>query len=179
VPGAEQAGLLVQDTVLNPVRFWREYGLAACASQPAAPAEAECESIWVPWNCLIGEGLVRYGYIAEAAELVKRLMRAITMNIQKQGVFRKHYNARTGAGLGERIAALGLPPLDLFLATLGVQIESIWRVHLNGRNPYPWPVILRFRGLVIHRSLDSTEITFPNGEKVIVDSTEPCVVDGK
>ena len=179
VPNTEKAELLVKKTIIHPTRFWRTYGLAACTTTPAPEASTDCESIWVPWNCLIGEGLVNYGFTDAATEIVSRLMDAITLNIKKSGAFRKTYNAQTGAGIGERNAVLGLPPLDLFLTTLGVRIESIWRVHLSGKNPYPWPVTIRFRGLHILRKEESTEITFPNGEVITVDSTAPCVVDGR
>ncbi len=179
VPDAEKAESLVKKAIIHPTRFWREHGIAACATLPAPEASSDCESIWVPWNCLIGEGLMRYGYKNAAAEIVSRLMDAIVMNVRKSGTFRKTYHAHTGAGIGERNSVLGLPPLDLFLSTLGVRIESPWRVHLSGENPYPWPVKIGLRGLEIRRYEKSTEITFPNGEMITVDSTDPCTVDGR
>ena len=179
VPDAEKAELLVKKTIIHPTRFWRDFGLAACATTPAPEASSECESVWIPWNSLIGEGLVNYGYREAAAEIVSRNMDAIILNIRKNGTFRKTYNAATGAGIGERNAVLGLPPLDLFLQTLGVRIESIWRVHLSGTNPFPWPVVIRFRGLEIRRQAESTMVTFPNGETITVETTGPCVVDGR
>lgn len=175
----EQAGLLIRQTILEPSRFWRPFGLAACATRPAPEAEIECESVWIPWSCMVGEGLVRYGFVAEAADLVTHMMGGIVENLRRSGAFRKHLHGQTGAGIGERNAVLGLPPLDLFLKTLGVSIQSVWRVHLSGRNPFPWPVTLRMRGLTIRRGLEQTEITFPNGESVTVTSDEPCVVDGR
>ena len=33
--------------------------------------------------------------------------------------------------------------------------------------------------LEIRRRLDSTEVTFPNGETVVVDTPEPTMVEGK
>ncbi len=179
VPSPEQAEALVKKTISHPTRFWRQYGLAACATRPAPEAAELCESVWVPWNCMVGEGLLHYGYQEMAAELVSRLMDAIVLNLKKTGAFRKHYHAVTGDGIGERDAVLGLPPLDLFLNTLGVRIDSIWRVGLRGRNPFPWGVTVKFRGLVIHRGPELTEITFPNGETVVVSHTEPCVVEGR
>jgi hypothetical protein len=175
----EQAEGLVKKTVIHPLRFWRRYGLAACATRPDPEAADLTESVWIPWNCMVGEGLLRYGYREAAAELVTRLMDAITANLKQGGAFRRHHHAGTGEGLGERDAALGLPPLDLFLAALGVRIDSIWRVGLRGRNPFPWEVTVKFRGLIVRRGLESTEVTFPSGESVIVAHAEPCVVEGK
>jgi neutral trehalase len=179
VPGPEQADRLVKKSIIHPKKFWRNFGLAACATVPAPEVKRECDSVWIPWNCLVGDGLVDYGYSEAASELVSRMMDAITGSLKKSGAFRKHYDAQTGEGIGERNAVLGLPPLDLFLRTLGVQIYSIWRVRLTGRNPFPWTVVVRFRGLEIRRRLDSTEVTFPNGETVLVESPEPTVVEGR
>lgn len=179
VPDAEVADRLVKKSVINPRRFWRTYGLAACATVPSPEVKRDCDSVWIPWNCLVGDGLVDYGYAEAASELVSRMMDAITTSLQKSGSFRKHYDARTGEGIGERNAVLGLPPLDLFLRALGVQIYSIWRVRLSGRNPFPWAVTIRFRGLEIQRRLDATEIRFPNGEVVVVETPEPTMVEGK
>jgi len=179
VPQPAEAERLVKKSIIHPNRFWRPFGLAACATIPAPEVKADCDSVWIPWNCLVGDGLVDYGYTEAASELVSRMMDAITMSLRKSGAFRKHYDAQTGEGIGERNSVLGLPPLDLFLRTLGVQIYSIWRVRLSGRNPFPWTVVVRFRGLEIRRRLDSTEVTFPNGETVVVETSEPTLVHGR
>ena len=63
-----------------------------------------------------------------------------------------------------------------FLQTLGVTILSATRVRLEGKNPFPWPVTLRFRGLTVKRGADSTEVTFHNGKSVTVTDSKPCVV---
>ena len=176
VPSAEQAEKMIKKTIIHPARFWRSYGLAACATLPAPETEQDCEQVWIPWNCIVGEGLMRYGHQEAAAELVSRMMDAITLNLRERGAFYKFYNAGTGAGIGDRNGVLGLPPLDLFMTALGVTIYSPWRVRLEGRNPFPRPVLIRFRGLQVRRRLDSTEITFPNGETVEVEETAPTIV---
>jgi hypothetical protein len=179
MPEAAEAERLVKKSIIHPNRFWRNFGLAACATIPDPEVKADCDSIWIPWNCLVGDGLVEYGYAEAASELVGRMMDAVTASLHKSGAFRRHYDAHTGEGIGERNAVLGLPPMDLFLKALGVQIYSIWKVNLTGRNPFPWTVVVRFRGLEIRRRLDSTEVTFPNGETVIVETSEPTMVEGK
>jgi hypothetical protein len=62
------------------------------------------------------------------------------------------------------------------LQTLGVTIFSATRVRLEGCNPFPWPVTLRFRGLTVTRGIDSTKVTFHNGKSVTVTDPAPCVV---
>jgi len=132
------------------------------------------------WNSLVGFGLLRYGYRDLAAELVGRLMDAITRSLEETGTFRKHYDANTGAGIGERNVLDGLPPLGLFLAALGLKIFSPWKVSLRGPNPFPWPVTVRFRGLVVQCTRQSTRVSFPSGQVVEVSAVEmPCLVEGR
>jgi hypothetical protein len=49
-------------------------------------------------------------------------------------------------------------------------------VRLEGKNPFPWPVTVQYKGLKIVRGLDRTEVKFPNSKSVIVDDPAPCVV---
>jgi hypothetical protein len=71
----------------------------------------------------------------------------------------------------------GLAPVGLFLQVLGVQILSPTRVRLEGENPFPWEVTVRYRGLKVVRGLNSTVITFPNGKSLTVTDLSPCVVE--
>jgi hypothetical protein len=128
---------------------------------------------------MVGEGLVQFGYNDLAAELFSRLMDAIGQNLRQSGTFRKHFSAVTGLGIGERNALSGLPPVGLFLEILGVQLYSPWKVGLKGKNPFPWPVKIRFRGMIISRDLEVTLITFPDGQTVKINDPAPCVVTGR
>jgi hypothetical protein len=131
------------------------------------------------WNALIAEGLVANGQRELAAELVARLMEAIAQNLGVNGSFWQHYHARTGQGLGERDMLLGLPPLGLFLEVLGVRLISPWEVMLEGSNPFPWEVKIKYRGLTVERGLEKTHVTFPDGQTLVVEETTPCLVIGR
>lgn len=181
VPSAEQAESLIKKYVMRPNRYWHGYGLPACPPPESRTPElvAICETVWLPWNALVGEGLVQYGYHELAAELFSRLMDAMMQNLRQTGAFRKHFDGATGQGIGERNALSGLPPLGLFLDILGVQIHSPWKVRLVGKNPFPWPVKIRYRGMVLTRDPEVTLITFPDGQTVKVNSPAPCLVTGR
>ncbi|MCH7664086.1 MAG: hypothetical protein IH859_09505, partial [Chloroflexi bacterium] len=137
------------------------------------------EVVWNPWNVLIAEGLLAYDARQEAADLVKKMMDGGIRVLKTDGGFRKHIHADSGEGLGESNALAGLPPLGLFMDTLGVRIISPWRVRLEGSNPYPWPVVIKFKGLKIERKRELTTITFPDGESVVVDDPAASIVDGR
>jgi hypothetical protein len=86
------------------------------------------------------------------------------------------YHADTAVGIGECNALAGLAPLGFFLQTLGVTIQSPIKVRLEGRNPFPWPVTLYYRGLMVVRDKEYTKLALPNGKSITITDIAPCVV---
>ena len=172
----QQARTLVSRTLLNADRFDRPFGLPACPSPPTKAAEAICLGVHLPWNQFVAEGMLAYGYQSEATRLFAHLMGGIIQNLRENNAFYERYNAEVGTGVGERNALVGLAPVGLFLQILGVRIISSTRVRLEGVNPFPWTVKLRYRGLEIEREMSKTKITFPHGEQVEVTDEAPCIV---
>jgi hypothetical protein len=152
--------------------------LSACpfSDEEDSPNYEPGRNIHIHWNSLIGAGLLHYDYREQAAELVTRLMQAVIQSLKKRKSFYQYYDAKTGAGKGERNALQGLSPVGLFLETLGVRLISATCVALSGKNPFPWPVTIRYRGLTIVREKKHTRITFPGGQTAIVRSSDPRIV---
>lgn len=167
-----RASELINKTILNEEEFWKPFGIPAC-SQGAVLDEYPYDAVHMIWNTLIGIGLIKYGYQNEAAELVTRLMNAVIKNLKANNSFYSYYFSDSGQGIGERNGISGLPPFNLFLKTLGVKIITPTRVFIQGINPFPWPVSIRYRGLWIHRETNKTKIVFPGGQSAIVKSPEP------
>ena len=176
VMDTQQAQALIGRTLLNAERFDRPFGIPACPSAPRKEAEAVCLSVHLPWNQLVIEGLLAYGFRAEATRLLVHLMTGISQNLKQNHAFYQYYNAEVGTGIGERNALSGLAPVGLFLKVLGVRIISDTRVQLEGKNPFSWAVTVKYRGLTIKREMQKTKITFPNGEQVEVTDETPCTV---
>jgi hypothetical protein len=176
IPSVERAKKLVDDTLTNPQRFWRAFGMIACTQPPAEDDSLVCSSASLPWNALMGDALVQYGFHSQAAELMSRMMRAVIQNLKTEAAFRRYYHAETGQGLGERNALHGLAPLGLFLRILGVQLISPQRVILSGFNPYPWPVTVKYRGLTVLRQKEKTVVIFPDGQTVSVSDAARRIV---
>ncbi len=176
IPDPARARALLSRTLLEAGRFDRPFGIPALPSLPTPEAEAIGMSVHLPWNHLIGEGLLRYGFRQEAARLTAHLMNAIIQSLKQTRSFYQRYHAENGGGIGERNALSGFAPVGLFLDCLGVSILSPTRVRLQGANPFPWPVTLRYRGLSVERGLEATVITFPNGASVTVTDTDPTLV---
>jgi hypothetical protein len=185
VPHSDRARLIADRLMSDQDGFSRPFGIAALPVSPSSArqgtreqseAEALAMSVHLPWNQLIGEGLLAYGFREQAAELTTRLMNAVVVCLKQSAAFYERYHALTGAGLGERGSILGCAPVGLFLQTLGVHILSPTSVSLEGRNPFPWPVTLVYRGMKIIRGLESTEVTFPGSAPIAITDPEPCVV---
>ncbi len=200
IPDGKRAADLVNGRILAPDHFGGMFGIPECeppvrmgsegnassekaaTSQPHQPGYT-CSAVHMPWNALIGEGLLRYGLREEAVDLTTRLMAAVINNLKQEHAFAHAYNFTSGAAIGERNSLDGLAPLGLFLGTLGVRIEtsaenpgSSLRVVLSGKNPFPWPVTVKYRGLTITRHADVTEVTFPDGQTVKLDDPVEAVV---
>jgi hypothetical protein len=176
IPDTTRAQQLAENTITNPERFWRANGLPACLYSQEQGDPAYYENVHLAWNQLAGEGLVAYGYRDQAAQLVSRIMAAIIHNLKQEGAFRRYYNADSGKGSGERNILSGLPPLGLFLETLGVRLISPHKVALAGYNPFPWPVTLKYRGLTIVRQREKSIVVFPDGQTVNIEDTQPRIV---
>ena len=179
VPDEQHAQVMIGRALLDASRFNRPYGIPACPVSPSGHLEAESVSLAVhlPWNLFICEGLLRYGFRSDAARVVAHIMTAIVQNLKQNHSFFARYHAETGNGLGERNALGGFAPVGLFLQVLGVQILSSTRVRLEGENPFPWEVTVRYRGLKVVRGLDKTMVTFANGKSVTLTDTARCIVE--
>jgi hypothetical protein len=134
------------------------------------------QAVHLPWNHLIGEGLLAYGLRTEAAQLTARLMSAVVENLKRRRSFVRAFHSETGAGLGERNPVHGLAPLGLFLQTLGVRIRSPREVILSGKNPFPWPVTVKYRGLTVTRQAEQTSVVFSDGQTLTMNDPTDAVV---
>ncbi len=176
IPDLEDAQTLVYRTILDTSQFDHPFGLSALSGINNPQAEMIGNSVHLPWNQLIGEGLLRYGYRREAVRLSVHLMSSVIQNLKQSHAFYKSYNAETGAGQGEKNSLQGFAPVGFFLEALGVRIESPNRVILSGENLYPWPVTVKYKGLTVTRQMGRSEIIFPNGQAVSVNDPTNSVI---
>jgi hypothetical protein len=177
IPDKQKAHALIGRNIMTADRFDRPFGLPSLPASPDPEADAVSMSVHFPWNQLIGEGLLANGFRAEATRLTAHMMNAVIQNLKQNHSFYQRYHAETGAGIGERNALQGFAPVGLFMQTLGVTILSSTRVRLEGKNLYPWPVTIKYKGLTIVRSMEQTTVTFINGESVLVQDEAPCIVE--
>lgn len=176
VPDEQRAKTLIGRALLDANRFHRPFGVPACPSLSAPEAESVSQAVHLPWNLLICEGLLRYGFRTDATRLIAHIMTAIIQNLKQNRAFYARYHAENGTGIGKRNALSGLAPVGLFMKVLGVEILSSTRVKLQGENLFPWDVTIQYKGLKVIRGQKQTEVVFANGKSVIVTDTRPTVV---
>ena len=176
VPDAQHAQIMIGRALLDAGRFYRPYGVPACPLLTQPEAESVSQSVHLPWNLLISEGLLRYGFRADATRMFVHNMTAIIQNLKQNRAFFARYHAERGTGIGERNALSGLAPVGLFMKILGVEILSATRVKLAGENPFPWDVTIQYKGLKVIRGQQKTEVVFANGKSVTVTDVEPTIV---
>jgi hypothetical protein len=176
IPDERAAHDLIYRTILDAERFDHPYGIPALPRVFVQDADPVCLSVHLPWNQLIAEGLLQYGYRKEAARLLAHLMSAIIPNLKRSHAFYRTYHAETGAGQGEQGSLHGLAPVGLFLQVLGVEILSAKEVRLHGENPFPWPVTVKYRGLTISRLLTHSEVIFANGQSIQINHPADTLV---
>ena len=177
VPDEGHAQIMVGRALLDSKRFHRPFGIPACPSLTVPEAEIVSQAVHLPWNLLICEGLLKYGFRSDAARLFVHNMSAVIQNLKANRAFSSRYHAEKGTGIGERNALSGLASVGLFLKVLGVEIVSATCVKLEGSNPFPWDVTIGYRGLKVIRGINKTEVIFTNGKSVTVEGAEPTVVE--
>ncbi|OGO16593.1 MAG: hypothetical protein A2Z14_11555 [Chloroflexi bacterium RBG_16_48_8] len=179
IPDLERAEILVRETILNPERFWRPFGISSCSSMDPAYEAANNEGaggVWMYANMLLGEALLAYGFRIEAAGLFQNLMQAILLTLRREKAFREIYHPDFSKGSGERDHICGLVPLGLFLACLGIHFIKPNEFVLRGDNPFPWPVTVRWKGIEIRCFEEHKEVIFPNGEQLEIVGSEPRLI---
>ena len=175
IPSPERAFELVKQTITNPESFWQDFGISACPN--TSLVENHPGNLVYPiWNAFIGSGLLKYGYQDEAATLVTRVMTGIIANLKQNKAFYNFYHISYGHGIGELNTISGLAPLKFFLETLGVQIISPRKIKVYGENPFPWDVVIRYRGVSIEKGTSKTVVRFPGDQTISINTPESRLI---
>jgi hypothetical protein len=179
IPDPQRSGQIIKKILSLPGRYWGLYGIPLVPLIQVNNASAFVNKVSISLNSLLGEGLLRYGLREQAARLTERIMAAVIKNLKERHAFAQFYDPTTGIGLGEANQLDGLAPLSLFLETVGVKVLSTRRVILSGRNPYPWPVTVKYRGLTVLRQADQSRVCFPDGTTVTLEDPVELLVSNE
>ncbi len=180
IPSEERARVLANLTILNKNRFLSAYGVrSTCPSNHESDLNDHPEMVNLQWNCLVMEGLLRYGTHKMAAEIFTRLMKAELLSFQQELKFYGSFNSGTGKPVGPANTLDCLPPVGLFLKILGVNIIDPFTVEITHENPFPWPVTIKYCGLAVAQQEKKAVLIFPDGQTVSVDNDHPQVITAR
>jgi hypothetical protein len=173
----EQVDKLIERKIEKETSYGRPYGLPAVPKPTSKAAEPTGSLIWLPWNAMVEEGLLSYHRITEAASLFSKNMAGIIQNLKQEKSFRTHYHASEATGSGQRNHLIGLPSPGLFLEILGIRPLSNTRIEILHKNPFAWPVKIRYRGTSILTTQEQVTINFPDGQEIVIDDFSACLVE--
>jgi Mannosylglycerate hydrolase MGH1-like glycoside hydrolase domain/Trehalase len=167
----QTAKTLIEKTILP--RYLKKFGLSATPQSSKEQGEEWKSAVHMPWNHLVGEALLAYGYRTQAAKLVTNLMKAHTQILAKHRHFHEVFHANTGEPGGEESILTGLPPLGLYLKVLGIKRLTANELIVEGHNPFPKPVTIRFQTVEITRQKKNTIVTLQSGETLTLRGPGP------
>jgi hypothetical protein len=148
------------------------------APDPAAGKEP-ADGVWMVWNMLMGEAAIRYGKESLALDWIDRWMRTLALSLRNDRSFRSCYSPESGVGSGPRNSLQGIFPVGLFLAALGVHPVSSGRVWVGGRSIFPFPVKIRYKGMILTRLEDTLQVEFPSGVRREFRGTRRTLIDSE
>jgi len=169
IPDTGRAEKIIKETILP--RYLQPFGLTACPID-RCPANSSAASVYLPWNQMVGEGMLHYGYRGEAARLVTVLLNAVVKNLKESHAFYTALDPVTGKGYASRNTLTGLAPVGLFLEVLGLKKISAEEVIVAGLNPFSHPVTVQYRGTKVHFSSQHTQVTFAGGQSATVSDDD-------
>ncbi len=129
--------------------------------------------VWPFWLTLIAEGLIEAGQLQQAADLIMRLLQAQIEALRTTKSFAEFYHADLQVGLGEQGSVMGIAPLYLFMRLAGVRIVSARKAWAGGAYPFEQPVTIRRLGVMVTRSAEGTQVSFPSGHSVLLPPGAP------
>lgn len=177
IPKPKQVKSIIKRKLKKPGFYGKPHGIPAIPKPATKQAEDSGMQVWLPWNTMILEGLLDYGHTAEAAELFSNFMEGIIGNLKQDPNFRAYYRADKIGSVGQRNHIIGLPSTGLFLEILGVRPISPWKIAIQHKNPFPWPVTVEYRGTKITSAAEKVDIQFLDGETISVSEEIPCMVE--
>ena len=93
IASTQQAEKLIQH-LKNPNKFWRSYGIPSLSASDSYynPSGYWNGPVWIQWQYLIFRGLLRYGYVNEARQLVEKILQNVIHQLKTNHNFWELYS---------------------------------------------------------------------------------------
>ncbi len=119
--------------------------------------------IWMYWLSLVGEGLVKSGFQAEAAALIKRVLNGLARVLAREGKLSQFYHADEIQGFGEDHHIGGIAPLKLLNDVIGIRIVAPNKVWIGGDFAWGEMISVEQHGVTVRRDARNIVVEFPSG----------------
>ena len=177
----EQAASLVR-LALDEERFLRPNGvtMVSASDRNFDPSNARGGGgIWMYWLSLVGEGLLKSGYRAEATALIKRVLNGLARVLEREGKLSQFYHADEAKGFGEDHHIGGIVPLTLLGDVIGVRVTAPDRVWVGGEFTWSGAITIEQHGVTVRRGADEIRVDFPSGhsETLAADAPWQLIMD--
>ena len=170
-PIKRKAKILINLTIMNNKKYLGPFGLRTWIESPKNnETYKENNGIFLPWAALILDGLVKYGERTKAAEIFIRMMKSLSKNSEKNITLNRTHQNKANILFGVQNSLPTLIPQGLFLRILGLEIINPYTVEISGYNPFPWPVTVKYQGLIVIKQEKQTIISFPDGQTSTVEN---------
>jgi hypothetical protein len=167
-----QAKALVK-LAMDEEHFMRPNGFTMVSAQDSdfdASNASGGGGIWMYWLALIGEGMVKSGYRAEATQLIKKVLNNLSKNLENDGHLSQFYDADKIQGFGEDGHIGGIVPLNLLMDIIGIRIISYRKVWVGGEFTWGQDITVHQHGVTVTRSADGIQIQFPSDHEITLDA---------
>lgn len=176
IPSQADAETLVRQTLFT---NWLEDASQPLCMFPPGKSPTGIDEMHLPWNALLIDGLLRYGFIAEADQLVNQMMEVIINLTSDHGTFYEIIQPGHRRGSGQRNHLLGLAPVGLYLRAQGIHIRSAGSIEVQGRSKYDRELDVLFQGTTIHRDDRRTVVRFADEQQVTLAAEESKIIHWK
>lgn len=124
---------------------------------------SEKKVVNLSWNLLVLADLIRKEEMEAAFRLLSQLQHAQIYQLSMEHNQTDRWSSQNGRVLGLRNTIGSLIPVSLVLDLAGIRILNENKVSLRGRNPFPWPFKVQYRGLEVTRDGKNATVCFPDG----------------
>jgi len=162
IPSAAQAKKMVEGIFTRDFR--RPFGAPVFSIEGSTANPTGLNGVSALWVSLVAEGLLAYGFRAQAVELFSHTMDGVVGSLKRFHSFREFYDADSGQPIGEPGHLRGFAPLGLFLKLAGIDKLSTKEIIIREFNPFPFTITVKYRGMNIVCHSADTVVTFPTGQ---------------
>ncbi|GAB5492043.1 MAG: hypothetical protein Phog2KO_22580 [Phototrophicaceae bacterium] len=160
------------DLALNSEAFLRPNGITMThLDNHFDPANAEgAGGIWMYWQTLIAEGLIRAGKGSKVTDIVKSQLDMLVTILSENHETAQFYHSDEARGRSEKGHVNGSAPVYLIQKLMGIQVLSHDKVVLSENFAWGRAVTIRQHGVYVRRTTKRIKIEFSSGEVVELDT---------